>query len=181
MNIIKTLNNKFFSKTNLNNDKNKLFSAKTNSNKDCFQENHVLSKEIYQISNRDNIEIIDKNIVISAKNVYEYTQQITENCIFDFVNKVNSRKKVNAKIIIKQDYNISKIDYSIYDEQLKNKNLYFCIDQEKSPLYFMIGNYFFMQNKIVNKNIVKNFEMLNNRNFKGFPEFKFVDFNIIYE
>lgn len=167
MNILKTLNEK-------------LFTVKTNYDKQrLFPQNHVLSQNIYQ--NRDNIEIVDNHILISAENVYEYTQQITENCILDFVNKVNSRKKVNAKIIIKQDYNISKIDYSIYDEQLKNKNLYFCIDQEKSPLYFMIGNYFFMQNKIVNKNIVKNFEMLNKRNFKGFPEFKFVDFNIIYE
>lgn len=122
MNIIKTLNKK-------------LCTVKTNSDKQrCFQQNHVLSQNIYQ--NRNNMEIVDNNIVISTKNVYEYTQQITKNCIFDFVNEVNSRKKVNAKIIIKKDYNTSKIDCFIYDKQLENKNLYFCVDKEKSPLFF---------------------------------------------
>ena len=178
MNIIKTLNEKLFSKTNLNDLENKLTNY---SEPKLFSQSNVLSQEIYQISNRDNIEIVDNNIVISTKNVYKYTQQITENCILDFVNKVNSRKKINAKIIIKKDYNISKIDYSIYDEQFKNKNLFFCVNQEESPLYFMIGNCFFIHNKNVNENVIKNLTILNKPNLMSFLEIHFVDFDIIYE
>lgn len=178
MNIIKTLNKKLFSKTNLNNLENEL----TNYGKQKqFSQNHDLSQETYQISNRDNMEIVDNNIVISTKNVYEYTQQITKNCVFDFVNEVNSRKKVNAKIIIKKDYNSSKIDFFIYDKQLENKNLYFCVDKEKSPLFFMIGNCFFINNKTVNENVIKNFDILNKQNFMNIFNFECVDFNIVYE
>lgn len=182
MNIIKALNKKLFLKTNQNDLKNKLFAVKTNySESRLFSQSHVLSQEIYQISNRDNIEIIDNNIVISTKNVYKYTQQITENSILDFVNKVNSRKKINAKIIIKKDYNVSKINYSIYDEQFKNKNLFFCVDQEESPLYFMIGNCFFVHNKNVNENVIKNLAILSKQNFMNIFNFECVDFDIIYE
>jgi hypothetical protein len=178
MNIIKTLNKKLFLKTNPNNLENKLTNY---SEQKLFLQNHALSQETYQILNRDNIEIIDNNIVISTKNVYKYTQQITENCILDFVNKVNSRKKVNAKIIIKKDYNVSKINYSIYGEQFKNKNLFFCVDQEELPLYFMIGNCFFVHNKNVNENVIKNLAILNKQNFMNILNFECVDFDIIYE
>lgn len=150
-------------------------------NKKLFSQNHALFQETYQISNRDNIEIVDNNIVIATRNIYKYTQQITENCILDFVNKVNSRKKVNAKIIVEKDCNISKINCSIYDEQFKNKNLYFCVDKEESPLFFMIGNCFFVHNKTVNKNAMKNFAILNKQFLNGLFEIHFINFDIIYE
>lgn len=178
MNIIKILNKNYFQKTNLNNLENKLTNY---SEPKLFSQNNALSQETYQILNRDNIEIVDNNIVIATRNVYKYTQQITENCILDFVNKVNSRKKVNAKIIIKKDYNVSKINYSIYDEQFKNKNLFFCVDQEESPLYFMIGNCLFVHNKNVNENVIKNLAILSKPNFMNIFNFECVDFDIIYE
>lgn len=136
-------------KTIPNNLKNKLIEVGTNYGEpDLLMQNYIMFQERYPIFDEDNTQIVDDHLVISAKNVYEYKEPTpTGNIAYDFAKTMDSRKKVNAKIIIHnkpieeiyKDDKFTEMDYSSFHKSFRNENLDFYVSsQSKVPNLFII-------------------------------------------
>ena len=151
-------------------------------------QNYIMFQERYPIFDDDNTKIVDDHLVISAKNVYEYKEPIpTGNIAYDFAKTIDSRKKVNAKIIIHnkpvgeiyKDDKFTEMDYSGFHKSFKNENLDFYVNStSKVPLFFVIGNCLFIQKGM--NNIIKNFSIFYDDGLRIFEDIRFVNFEVAY-
>ena len=169
--------------------KNKLIEVGTNYGEpDLLMQNYIMFQERYPIFDDDNTTIVDDHLVISAKNVYEYKEPIpTGNIAYDFTKTMDSRKRVNAKIIIHnkpigeiyKDDKFTEMDYSGFHKSFRNENLDFYVNStSKVPLFFVIGNCLFIQKGM--NNIIKNFSIFYDDGLRIFEDIKFVNFEIAY-
>ena len=176
-------------KTIPNNLKNKLIEVGTNySEPNLLMQNYIMFQERYPIFDDDNTTIVDDHLVISAKNVYEYKEPIpTGNIAYDFAKTIDSRKKVNAKIIIHnkpvgeiyKDDKFTEMDYSSFHKSFRNENLDFYVNStSKVPLFFVIGNCLFIQKGM--NNIIKNFSIFYDDGLRIFHDIRFVNFEVAY-
>jgi len=163
-------------KTIPNNLKNKLIEVGTNYGEpDLLMQNYIMFQERYPIFDEDNTTIVDDHLVISAKNVYEYAKTM------------DSRKKVNVKIIIHnkpigeiyKDDKFTEMDYSSFHKSFRNENLDFYVNStSKVPLFFIIGNCLFIQKGM--NNIIKNFSIFYDNGLRIFQDIRFVNFEVAY-